>query len=169
MIENLAEIGRATEEDLDGILALQAENQPGRGGRLSASFPRSLIAEIMRDAPVIVSRLVGCVIGYLVTSTKEMNAGIPIIEAMLAAYPGASASHVYGPICVAAEKRGKGLAQAMFAELRRLEPERQYILFVRRDNRASLRAHAKMGMREVAGFRFRDNDYMVLSSVRSAA
>ena len=169
MIETFAEIGRATEEDLDGILALQAENQPGRGGRLSASFPRSLIAEIMRHTPVIVSRLNGCVTGYLVTSTREMNAGIPIIDAMLAAYSGAPASHVYGPICVAAEQRGKGLAQAMFAELRRWEPEREYILFVRRDNPASLRAHAKMGMCEVAGFRFRENDYVVLSSVRSAA
>ena len=169
MIENLAEIGRATEDDLDGIMALQAENQPGRGGRLSASFPRSLIAEIMRDTPVIVSRLGGCVTGYLVTSTREKNADIPIIDAMLAAYSGASASHVYGPICVVAEQRGKGLAQAMFAELLRLEPKREYILFVRRDNPASLRAHAKMGMREVADFMFRGNDYVVLSSVRSAA
>jgi hypothetical protein len=53
--------------------------------------------------------------------------------------------------------------------LRRWEPEREYILFVRRDNPASLRAHAKMGMREVADFIFRGNDYVVLSSVRSTA
>lgn len=169
MIENLAEIGWATEEDLEGILALQAENQPGRGGRLSASFPRSLIAEIMRETPVIVSRRDGCVAGHLVTSTREMNDGILIIEAMLAAYSGASASHVYGSICVAAGHRGKGLAQAMFVELRRLEPEREYILFVRGDNPASLRAHAKMAMREVAGFVFRGDEYLVLSSARCAA
>ncbi|MBB5349704.1 GNAT family N-acetyltransferase [Desulfoprunum benzoelyticum] len=169
MVENLAEIGRATVEDLDGIMALLAENQPGRGGRLSAGLPRSLIAEIMRETPIIVSRLDGCVIGCLVTSTREMNADIPIIDAMLAAYSGSSGSHVYGPICVATEHRGKGVAQAMFAELRRWEPAREYILFTRRDNPIALRAHAKMGMCEVAGFVYQDNDYVVLSSLRSAA
>ena len=63
------------------------------------------------------------------------------------------------------EERGKGLAQAMFAELQRLLPEREGILFIRRDNSASLRAHAKMGMHEVAGFVFDGNDYVALSYV----
>ena len=37
-------IGQASEADLDGILDLQAANQPERGGALSASLPRSRIA-----------------------------------------------------------------------------------------------------------------------------
>jgi predicted GNAT superfamily acetyltransferase len=94
-----------------------------------------------------------------------MNADVPIIRAMLAAYPGATDAYVYGPICVSAEERGKGLAQAMFAELQRLLPGREGILFIRRDNPASLRAHEKMGMHEVAGFVFNGNDYVVLSYV----
>ena len=73
---------------------------------------------------------------------------------MLAAYSGATDAYVYGPICVSAEERGKGFAQAMFAELQRLLPGREGILFIRRDNPASLRAHEKMGMHEVAGFVF---------------
>jgi hypothetical protein len=44
-----------------------------------------------------------------------------------------------------------------------LLPGREGILFIRRDNPASLRAHAKMGMQEVAGFVFNANDYVVLS------
>jgi predicted GNAT family acetyltransferase len=64
---------------------------------------------------------------------------------------------------VSAEQRGQGLAQAMFEELQRLLPGREGILFIRRDNPASLRAHAKMGMQEVAGFVFNANDYVVLS------
>jgi predicted GNAT family acetyltransferase len=66
---------------------------------------------------------------------------------------------------VSAEERGKGLAQAMFAELQRVLPGREGILFIRRDNPASLRAHEKMGMREVAGFVFNGNDYVALSYV----
>ena len=66
-------------------------------------------------------------------------------------------------ICVEAEARGKGLAQAMFSELRRLVPMREGILFIRRDNPASLRAHEKMGMREVAAFVFGGSEFAVLS------
>ena len=159
------DISRATEIDLDGIMELQTANQPERGGTLSASLPRSRIAKMMRAMPLIVARCNGRITGFLMTSTREMNADVPIIRAMLAAYPGAPDAYVYGPICVSAEERGKGLAQAMFAELQRVLPGREGILFIRRDNPASLRAHKKMGMREVAGFVFNGHDHVVLSYV----
>jgi predicted GNAT superfamily acetyltransferase len=159
------DISRATEIDLDGIMELQAANQPERGGTLSASLPRSLVAEMMRAMPLIVARRSGRIAGFLVTSPREMNADVPIIGAMLAAYPGTADAYVYGPICVSAEERGRGLAQAMFAELQRLLPGREGILFIRRDNPPSLRAHEKMGMHEVAGFVFDGKDYVALSYV----
>ena len=159
------DIRRATEIDLDGIMELQTANQPERGGMLSASMPRSRIAKMMRAMPLIVARCGGRITGFLLTSTREMNADVPIIRAMLAAYPGRADAYVYGPICVSAEERGKGLALGMFAELQRLLPGREGILFIRRDNPASLRAHEKMGMHEVADFVFNGNDYVVLSYV----
>ena len=61
--------------------------------------------------------------------------------------------------------RGEGLAQAMFAELRRLEPGREGILFIRRDNGASLRGHTRMGRREVAEFQYDGFDFAVFSYV----
>jgi hypothetical protein len=57
------------------------------------------------------------------------------------------------------------MAQAMFAELQRALPGREGILFIRRDNPASLRAHAKMGMHEVAEFAFSGIDYAILAYV----
>lgn len=163
MIEIGLEIDRATEYDLEGILELQAANQPAKGGSLSASMPRSRIVEMMSGMPVIVARRNGRIIGFLMTSERATNTDIPIIQAMLAAYPGTDTTYIYGPVCVDAEERGKGLAQAMFAELRRLEPGREGILFIRRDNKRSLRAHEKMGMREVADFVFSGVDHAVLS------
>jgi predicted GNAT superfamily acetyltransferase len=157
------EIRQACEADIDGIIALQAANQAERGGRLSANLPRDRIAAMMSDMPLIVTRRSGRVVGFLMTSTRTMNADVPIIRAMLSAYPGTENAYVYGPICVDEGVRGKGIAQAMFAELRRLLPGREGILFVRRDNPASLRAHEKMGMREVASFRFRESEHTVLS------
>ncbi len=82
---------------------------------------------------------------------------------MFAVYEGASNAYVYGPICVGEEERGKGLAQKMFAELRRLEAGREGILFIRKDNAPSIRAHLKMGMTEVASFHFNGFDYAVFS------
>lgn len=156
-------IVRASQRDLDGIVALQAANQPEHGGTLSANLEYSRIAVMMREMPLIVARRGNRITGYLMTSSRAMNADVPIISAMLAAYPGTADAYVYGPICVSAEERGKGLAQAIFSELRRLEPAREGILFIRRDNAASLRAHAKMGMSEVAEFEFRGNKLAVFS------
>jgi predicted GNAT superfamily acetyltransferase len=161
--ETEMKIGRATEADLEGILELQAANQAGNGGSLSASLPRSRIVAMMRDMPLLVARRHGRVTGFLMTSTCAMNADIPIIRAMLAAHPGTDGAYVYGPICVDVNERGKGVAQAMFAELRRLQPGREGVLFIRRDNTASLRAHSKMGMREVACFVFEGVEHAVLS------
>lgn len=53
----------------------------------------------------------------------------------------------------------------MFAELRQRLPAREGILFIRRDNPASLRAHARMGMREVAGFSHSGAAFAVLSYI----
>jgi L-amino acid N-acyltransferase YncA len=155
MIEDGIEIGRATASDIDGILALQAENQPETGGTLSAALPRERIAAMVAGPmPIIVARHAGGVVGYLIAAERERVRGIPIIAAMLQAYAGGADAYVYGPICVAATDRGKGLAQQLFAALKATLPGREGILFIREDNAASLRAHEKMGMRRVGSFDF---------------
>lgn len=158
-------VSRATASDLDGILTLQAANQIARGGSLAASLPRERVAAMMAQMPLIVSRRDSRITGFLMTTSLAMNADMPIVQAMLAAYQGTPDAYVYGPICVGEAERGKGLAQRLFAELRRLEPGREGVLFIRRDNEPSLRAHLKMGMKEVAGFRFKDFDYAVFSFI----
>lgn len=156
-------VGRASEADLDGILELQAANQAARGGALAASLPRSRVAAMMQEMPVIVARRGERISGFLMTTTRQMNADLPIVQAMFAAYDGTPDAYVYGPVCVGEEERGKGLAQMMFADLRRLEPGREGILFIRKDNEPSLRAHLKMGMKEVAQFVFNEFEYAVFS------
>ena len=76
--------------------------------------------------------------------------------------PGA---YLYGPICVAESERGRGLAARLFTALRKELRGREGILFIRRDNAASLGAHAKMGMREVAEFHHGGIAHVVLSYV----
>lgn len=163
MTEPQETIGKATAADLEGILALQAANQMARGGMLSAELPRSRIAEMMRGMPLIVARRGGRVTGFLMTSTRTLNAELPVVRAMFQAYAGAADAYVYGPICVDPAERGKGLAAAMFSALRRLEPGREGVLFIRSDNEASLSAHQRMGMREVGKFELNGADFAVFS------
>lgn len=165
MMDNHINISKAGEADLNGILELQAANQIDQGGALSASLPRTRIVAMMQDMPLIVARRDGIVTGFLMTTTRTMNADLPLVQAMFAAHPGTENAYFYGPICVDEQERGKGLAQLMFKELRRLQPGREGILFIRRDNQASLNAHARMGIDEVGEFQFKGSDFAVLSYI----
>ena len=157
------EIAEATTGDIDGILDLQARNQPDQGGTLSHSFSRHDMATMIAAMPVIVARRAGRVIGYLMSSLLTANSDVAILRAMLAVYPGASDAYVYGPICVDADERGQGLPRTMFAALRKGLPGREGILFIRQDNAASLKAHANLGMQTVAAFTHQGVAYNVLS------
>ena len=163
VLEMKMDVGIAVESDLEGILRLQDANQPENGGTLSARFHRDRIVAMMQDMPLLVAREQGHVVGFLMTSSKKMNADIPIIQAMLTAYPGSENAYVYGPICVAQAARGKGLAQTLFNHMKGLLPGREGILFIRRDNPASLQAHAKMGMSMMGMFTFNGQEHAVLS------
>jgi predicted GNAT superfamily acetyltransferase len=159
-------IAIARERDLDGILELQAANQISNGGTLSAALSRSQLQSIMSEMPLLVARRDDDVVGFLIASTTEAVRDIPIIMAMVESYPSrARDAYVYGPICIDAKERGKGLAQRLFDELRRLLPGREGVLFIRRDNEASIRSHQKMGMREVSSFSYGGMDHVVFSYI----
>jgi len=160
------EIAVARESDLDGVLELQAANQMSNGGKLSASFSRSQLQLMMNEMPLLVARRADNVVGFLICSTREMVGDIPIILATLDSYPTrARDAYVYGPVCIDVKERGQGLAQLLFEELRRVLPGREGVLFIRRDNEASIRSHRKMGMREVSRFSYGGIEHVVLSYV----
>jgi L-amino acid N-acyltransferase YncA len=146
------EIGLATRDDIAAILDLQEQNLRERGATLSVRFSREWFEAALSDSPVIVARKAGQVVGYLVSSSKAAQSHVPLIQAMLRVYPGAPDAYLYGPVCVAASERGRGLAGTMLSALRTRLAGREGITFIRKDNATSLRAHAKMGMREVAEF-----------------
>ncbi len=166
MLSDYCEIAQARAGDIGGILHLQERNQPERGGALSARLPREWLERAVADMPVIVARRNGRVVGYLISASRQAYAGVPAVAAMLRAYPrAASDAYVYGPICVAEEARGLGMAGVMFAALRARLPGREGVLFIRRGNAASLRAHGRMGMREVAAFTHGGAEMAVLAYV----
>jgi len=157
------EIATASARDLDGILALQEANLPERGGTLSARLSRAQLEAMIADLPLLVARRGDVVVGYLLAASQATVSAVPVIRAMLAAYAGGPDAYVYGPIVVAEGERGSGLAQRLFESLRARLPGREGILFIRSDNSASLRAHAKMGVVPRGTFRHNERDFVVLS------
>ena len=159
------EIGLATRDDVTGILDLQERNLRSVGGALSVRFSRDWFEAAISDMPIIVARSDEQVVGYVVSTPLTAQAHDPIIQAMLRAYPGSPASYNYGPICVAENHRGRGLAVAMFEALKVRLPGREGFTFIRRDNMASLKIHAKMGMNEVAEFTHAGVTFVVVAYV----
>ena len=146
------DVAVANPDDLPGILVLQEANQPDRGGILSARFPREwILAAIAREA-VIVARHEGRIAGYVFSGELDSQMHVPVVQAMLQAYTPTPNAFLYGPVCVAQSERGRGLTGILFNLLRARFAGRDSITFIRRDNLASRKAHAKIGMKEVAAF-----------------
>jgi predicted GNAT superfamily acetyltransferase len=156
------EITLAASADVDGITALMRANSPSRGGSLTGEFPRDKVASMIDGGVVMVAHREGQVVGVLFSAAKDHEAP-PVVQAMLAAWPGREDAYTYGPVCIAGSERGQGLLAKLYAALQTYYPGREAILFIRRDNAASLRAHERLGMHEVAGFALDGVDYAVFS------
>jgi RimJ/RimL family protein N-acetyltransferase len=120
---------------------------------------------VLSEMPIIVARRDGRIVGYLVSSPLSVAANAPIIQAKLRAYPGSRNPYNHGPVCIAREERNRGLISRMFEALRERLRGREGIAFVRRDNAASLAAHAKLGMRQVAEFAHDGVAYVVVAYI----
>jgi L-amino acid N-acyltransferase YncA len=163
MTDTNPEIVAATRDDIPGILDLQERNMRDNGGALSVRFSRDWFETAIRDMPVMVARDGKKLVGYVVSTNLSAQAHDPLIQAMLRAYPGLPGAYNYGPICVSESHRGRGLATALFKALRAQLPGREGFTFIRADNAASRKVHAKMGMRDVAEFQRGDAVYIVVA------
>lgn len=156
-------VSRATPSDVDAIAELLLANEPPRGS-LTGHFPREWVDAAVRAMPVIVAWLGGRLAGVLVSAPIETARVKPELAQMLEVYGGGEGAYIYGPICVADAARGRGVAGMLFDRLRAELPGREGILFIRKDNASSLRAHEKLaGMRVRGEFSTRGVAFVVLS------
>jgi L-amino acid N-acyltransferase YncA len=146
------DIGLATPDDIPGIITLQDPNVIDRGGGLSVRQTADWFKRTMLEMPIIVARRDGKVVGYVLATSMAAKANVAIVQAMLRSFPPPPRCYLYGPVCVADSERGNGLAGAMFEELKARLPGRPAMTFIRADNTPSLKAHRKMGMRELGPF-----------------
>lgn len=156
-------VSRATLRDLDEIVALLQANEAPRG-TLTGHFTAARVRTAIQAMPVVVARLDGRVAGVLLSSPIEAARGEPALEGMVAVYRGEPGAYIYGPICVAESARGLGLTRLLFERLRGELTGREGILFVRKDNDASLKAHRRLPGMQVRGeFSVEDMTFVVFS------
>jgi hypothetical protein len=146
------EISLATPDDIAGSLALQESNLVERGGGLSVRQTADWFRNAIVERSIVVGRRNGRVVDYVLGTSLAAKAHVPMIQAMLRAFPAPRDCYLYGPVCVAEAERGKNLAGALFKELQTHMGGRSAMTFIRADNDSSLRAHQKMGMRELGTF-----------------
>lgn len=174
---------RLEERDLPVVLALQEANlfgnltpeQRGGQGFLSARFSAAQFAEMADDVAVMVAANADEIAGYLCASGLAFNRRVPLLAAMIERFPatrflgrplGAQRCLIYGPVCVAASRRGSGVLRGMYDALR-AEVAGDYdagVLFIAKDNTRSLAAHTDgLGMTLVGDFAFDRGRYWMLA------
>src|SRR6516225_11469276 len=157
------DISLATPNDVLGILALQEPNLPDSGGSLSVRLTEDWFKQAVAAKSVVVGKHNDKVVGYVLGTSLAAKAHVPIVQAMMRAFPPPPDCYLYGPVCVAETERGKGLAGALFEVLQRHMAGRPAMTFIRADNIASRRAHRKMGMNELGTFIHEDVPHITLS------
>jgi polar amino acid transport system substrate-binding protein len=159
------EIRLACPEDIPGILTVQEPNLPDNGGSLSVRQSADWFKRAILENSIIVGRQAGNVVGYVLGTSIAAKAHVPIVQEMLRVFPAMPDCYLYGPVCVAESERGKGLAGAMFDALQAHMGDRPAMTFVRADNEVSLRAHRKMGMRDLGPFSSGGEAYIAFSFI----
>lgn len=153
----------ATPAHADAIVTLIDASQDSRGIiGLAQRFTREQILSYAAAHPCIVALRRGHLVGVLIAQPKPAGgeAG-PVTRAMLDTYPGPADAYVYGPIAVAQHARGQGLSRAMADALRERMAGREGILFIDAANRASIRAHERLGAERVGDFTCRGRMFLI--------
>jgi predicted GNAT superfamily acetyltransferase len=150
--------------DSVSISALLTANAGNQGGMLLGQWPADALERRISSGQLIViaTSEEGGLLGALLTSDKGFDEAPPV-QAMLKAWPGRADAYVYGPVCISQEARGRGVLEALYAKLQMERPGREAILFIRQDNPRSLKAHLRLGMREVARYDLKGEAFIVLS------
>jgi ribosomal protein S18 acetylase RimI-like enzyme len=154
----------ATLHDVERISALLMANAADRGGTLYGDWSVGVVRDCITSGQLIIVAIDGAHLPGVLFTSETVHASAPPVLAMLTAWPGSVDAYVYGPVCIDQDARGKGVLEALYADLKRRRPGREAILFIKANNPRSLHAHARLGMVQVASFTLDGEVFAVLSN-----
>lgn len=170
-----------SEADLQAILTLQKENLPGNISEAEALEQGFLTvvheADILRDMNLpyghTVARDGEQIVGYALTMTEAFKERIPVLVPFFKRVRSLSWNNnpvtdyryvLMGQVCVAKPYRGKGVFKGLYRKMQeRMAPHFDLILTeISERNTRSMRAHEKVGFREMTRFAAPDNERWVV-------
>ncbi len=111
------DIRLASAADAVGIATMLQPNTAAHGGALYGDWSLGVIERwLATGSPIVVACEHGALTGVLFSAEKSQASAPPVV-AMLAAYPGQQDAYVYGPVCVDASMRGKGILEKLVVRM----------------------------------------------------
>lgn len=175
-------VRQAVTADFEGILALQRDNvaqgmsaAQRRQGYIVSQMDRAQLAALNAGLGIMVAEQDGTLAGFVCLSTTDARPRPPVVDALLEAAASAKLDGIalagrrlflYGPVCVAARYRGKGVLRRLF-EAARAHVRGRFdvgLAFIAADNPHSLAAHVEgLGMRDAARFHAAGKSYHLVA------
>ncbi|MBB4261383.1 GNAT family N-acetyltransferase [Bradyrhizobium sp. CIR3A] len=158
------DISRATAASAAEISQLLEANSIAKGGELYGDWSEPVVERWLNDGmPVFVARIDNAIKGVLLTSEPHYLKSAPAVR-MLEHVEQERTFYVYGPVCIARDVRGAGLLAKLWEASTSFHGERRAVLFINQNNPASLAAHARLGMAQLAAFQAGGRNYFVFGS-----
>ena len=164
-----------SEADLQGILTLQKQNLPGAlsqeeiasQGFVTVLHTPELLRQMNDIEPHVIAKDGDAVVAYLLAMTAASRQEVPVLIPMFetfdnTAYEGKLLADyhylVVGQVCVKKEYRGQGILEACYQTYRdHFRNKYDFaITEIAAENKRSLRAHERVGFREI--HRYKDPD-----------
>ncbi|CAM2934282.1 GNAT family N-acetyltransferase [Flavobacterium frigoris] len=182
MIENIA-LEIATLQDIESVLLLQElylvsnlTEEEKKAGFVTTPFTVAQLTEVMANQGLFIAKDGNKVIAYIFAESWTFFNQWPIFTYMCTLFPTLSFEYFkiitttnsfqYGPICIHADYRGKGLIRPLF-ELMRSNMVTKFSLgltFINKKNIPSLKAHTeKLNWTIIGEFQFNNNEYNILA------
>jgi ribosomal protein S18 acetylase RimI-like enzyme len=171
----LFEVGRVRDDrDLEQILDLQRRNLPrsldagtaAEQGFVTVEHSLGVLRRMHELEPSIVARSGASLAGYALVMPVACRAFIPVLDPMFQRLEGLKGRfYVMGQICVDRPWRGRGVFDALY-HAHRDHLRTRYDLVVTEvsvRNTRSLRAHERVGFRELQRYRDATDDWVIIA------
>ncbi|HEY4244506.1 MAG TPA: hypothetical protein VGM88_32050 [Kofleriaceae bacterium] len=161
-------VALATPRELPGILSLQRANLrvASPDGFVTVEHTPEALRALHDAMPSVVALDGDEVVGYALAMAVAARTLLPTLEPMFAVLDTLALPpyYVMGQVCVAPAARGSGVFDAMYAEHRRAYGGAfaELVTEVSLRNPRSLRAHARVGFRELHRYRDATDEWSVI-------
>jgi ribosomal protein S18 acetylase RimI-like enzyme len=167
-------------EDLEQILALQAENHKSvvskeglSNGFVTVKHNLTLLSSMNASAGQVIAKSEGTVVGYALVMLEEFKEKIPVLEPMFDMFKSLTFNqrplpefryYVMGQICVADGFRGLSIVDRMYAKHKEIYSKRFDVCLteVSTSNPRSMRAHERVGFKTIHTFSDATDEWNIL-------